>query len=213
MADLVRRFPARGLSNRVLQEVEDELASLPMVLVTPVLSAVLATVLAVSLPASRVRVGIVQSPPIVVSLGLAVLGAVSGIALVSGLLAVWFWQRYLRHGDRQFSHGADHPHGNVFPLGLKCTGRFDAQTLGTFEAWVRRPSGYVERCGELQGDRLQNPTRFLFVINAGEPGEHSARWYVTAPGGRRREIARTTLADPMMTPGMRSGRLARPGSQ
>lgn len=167
-ADRIHRFPRWGLFNRVLHEVEDELASLPMVLFTPVLSAILATVLVVSLPASHVHSGVVDGPPVSVSLGLALLGAISGIVLIGSFLAVWFWRRYLRRGDPRFRPGASHPHGNHFPLGLTCTGQFDAQVLGTFEAWVRRPSGEVQLCGELQGERLQNPTRFLFVVNPGQ---------------------------------------------
>jgi hypothetical protein len=134
MGDRIRDFPRWGLFNRALHEVEGELASLPMVLFTPVLSAILATTLAVSLPASHVRDGVVDGPPVVVILGLAVLGAISGIVLVGLVLARWFWRRYLPQGDPRFRPGADHPHGNVFPLGLTCARQFDAQTLGTFEA-------------------------------------------------------------------------------
>jgi hypothetical protein len=88
MTEPTNNFPRRGVFNRLLQEVEDELASLPMVLVTPILSGVLATALAVSLPASRVHDGVVDGPPVLVSLGLAVLGAVSGLVLVGTVLAV-----------------------------------------------------------------------------------------------------------------------------
>jgi hypothetical protein len=141
MSEPMHDFPRWGLVNRVIHEVEveDELSSLPMVLLTPILSAILATTLAASLPASQVHDGTVEGPSVPLSVGLAVAGAVSGLVLVGIVLTVWFWHRYLRRGDPRFRPGADHPYGNVFPLGLTCTGRFDAQTLGTFEAWVKHP--------------------------------------------------------------------------
>jgi hypothetical protein len=97
---------------------------------------------------------------------------------------------------------------------LTCTGgfdaTFDATNLGTFEAWVKNPSGQVQRCGTL--GELNMPTRFLFFINRPDPqdpkaiGNYHVRWYLTPPNGRRHEIGRSTLTDPATVhPSIRPG--------
>jgi hypothetical protein len=179
------------------------------VALAPICSAALATFVTIRfLPAAHVRGDIVNPPPWLASLGLAMFGAIVGIFIVGGSLWIALWRRYLKRGDPRFKAGATHPHGNYFPLGLTYSGgqAFDAGTLGSYQAFLKHPTGEVTEHGELNGPRLQGPTLFLYAFNPLPPGRYEARWYLTPPGGRRQEICRTTLIDPVITsPAMRPG--------
>lgn len=157
--------------------------------------------------------GVVEPPPFWSSLCFAVLGAMDGIVVVVAVVASWFCLRYrVRGGDPNFTPEARHPQGSVFPFGLTCVGGFDATQLGTFEAWLERPDGNVERCDLLTGEPLQDPTRFFFVVNDYPSGRCRLRWYVTPPGGRQTEVRRAVISHPVYVPGdRRSGRLIPPG--
>ena len=71
-----------------LAETEAELGSLPMVLVTPIVSAVLATVVALQAPPAHVHHNVIDTPALWTSLALAVLGAAGGVLLVILFLAL-----------------------------------------------------------------------------------------------------------------------------
>ena len=140
-----RHFPSGALRDRMRAEVEPALGSSSWVVLAPVCAAALATFVAIRfVPAAHVHDNRVDGPPWLLSLGLAVFGAVIGIFLVGGGLWVWLWRRYLKHGDPRFTAGATHPHGDRFPLGLTYSGdrAFDAGTLGSYQganaSWVRQ---------------------------------------------------------------------------
>jgi hypothetical protein len=205
-----RHFPSGALRDRIRAEVEPALGSWPWVVLAPVCAAALATFVAIRfVPAAHVHDNSVDGPPWLLSLGLAVFGAVIGIFLVGGGLWVWLWRRYLKHGDPRFTAGATHPHADRFPLGLTYSGdrAFDAGTLGSYQAFLKHPSGQVTEHGELNGARLQGPTLFLYFFNALPTGRYEARWYLTPPGARRQEICRAVLIDPVIThPTIRPGK-------
>ena len=192
-------FPHGALERRIKGEVESALSTWPWLFVVPVLTVVVGTALALW----------VSSPPVVVRFVIGVVGSLSGLGVAWVVLWRRFRVRYLRDGDPLFQAGAVHPTARIlYPLGLTYRGDvgFDASSLGSYEAYLKHPTGEVTKHVELKGDRVQRPTLFLFIFNPLPPGQYEARWYLTPSGGRRHEIGRAILIDPKIVyPNVRPG--------
>lgn len=195
-------FPRGRLWNRIVLFAERELASLPMVLITPMVAAITSATFAVKYsPAEHVRDGVVDAPSLVSSLLLAIAGALTGVLLVVVVLAVWFWGRYrFLLGPWVYSSGATGPSGSCFPLGLTFRDAGDPSRLGKFEAWVKLRHGCVVRCDDL--GLAEAPYAWLFDLARPDPHDrelgrdYEVRWYLTPPDGPGYEILRTRVNDP-----------------
>ena len=87
MGDSLHRFPRGRVRARVIAAAEGQLSSLPMVLITPVVAAVAGAVVAfVYTPAERVHDGLVETPSLWASLGLAALAWIHrSVARMTGI--------------------------------------------------------------------------------------------------------------------------------
>jgi hypothetical protein len=99
MPDHPQHFPKWRVQARVAADTERLLGSLPMVLVTPVIAAVFATVVAVHEPSSHVAHAIVIGPSLSSALRYAVEGALGSIFVIVGIVALAMWFRYRIGGD------------------------------------------------------------------------------------------------------------------
>ena len=205
MADPLDQFPRGRVRARVIAEVERELGSLPMVLITPVVAAVAGAVAAfVYTPAERVHDGLVETPSLWASLGLAAVGAAIGIALVLTLLWLWFWLSYIAAPERSWSLGwTDGPNGRAFELLSKSDPPARPIDLANLEIQIKRSDGGFEVVG---GESKLFPGGGpAWVFDRGEiaPEPLAARVYSLQPGKRPYEVLRATIraADPaVLTP-------------
>jgi hypothetical protein len=188
-------------------ETESALASLPVVILAPVVGAAVGAAWAASLPIREVvRNGIVVAQASFWHiLGYAILGVLIGTALVICVTALGVAALYSRRGDPTWGvewHLADTvlPGGGVQKtrtVALVCKGSppVSVATLGNVEAVVRRPPAgdYYWMPNHGLGDGGTNlwihPTG---TLHGDLPrGKWEIRWYGTTPRRRRFEIARS----------------------
>jgi hypothetical protein len=191
-------FPPWNLFWRTWFETERVLSTLPMLIVTPTFAALVATVWAVSTPATmKLHGAVVLVPP---SLGdsvlTAVIGGAVGIAAVISGVFVLVLVRYLAFGDRVWDAGHVEAGGSLY-FELRCLASAPRmpETLGALGCTVRTPSGrlwlaqganFIRREGSPGGivARSELPT---------EPGRYEVRWYAEENKGRVHEIARAKV--------------------
>ena len=106
MPDSPDRFYRWAVAWRVVSEVEQVIATFPMVLIAPVVAAMVGTVVAVVYqPAEHVLNGVVVGPALGFSIVLAAGGSLLGGLLIAGFLAARSWGRYRFRGFRQPVNG------------------------------------------------------------------------------------------------------------
>jgi hypothetical protein len=186
------------LRARVVADTEKELGSLPMVLLTPVIAAVFATVIAVSEPAAHVVQDTVEAPGLAEALLYAAEGAAGGIILVILLVSLYEFVRYWFRGDSVWRASAEMnspPPNMFFELVIRGPHPSSPATLGALECLVETPGGACyssARHGQLL-DRM-NPSGKIWQLSATpEAGRFQARWYAVPDGKTLIEIARCTL--------------------
>ncbi len=143
------RFPHARVLSRVFAETENELGTLPMVLITPVVAAVAGAVVAfVYTPAEHVHNGLVETPSLWASLGLAAVGAVIGIVLVVAALGLWLWFSYITCPERSWRLGwTDGTDGRVFQLVSNTNPPARPIDLANLEIWIKRSDGNFDAVG------------------------------------------------------------------
>jgi hypothetical protein len=210
MADLLDAFPRGRVRSRVIADTEKELGSLPMVLITPVVAAVVGAVVAfVYTPAERVRDGLVETPSLWASLGLAAVGAALGVAIVMTVLGLWSWLSYLACPERNWRLGwTDGPDGRAFELLSRTDPPARSVDLANLEIQIKRSTG---GCEVVSGEINLFPgggTAWVFHHGEISPEPRTARVYSLQPAKRPYEVLRTTLrgSDPTVpTPHDRFG--------
>lgn len=200
MAESLECFPRGRVRARVIANIEEEVGSLPMVLITPIVAAVAGAVVTfVYTPAERVHNGLVETPSLWTSLGLAAVGAAIGIVLVITLLGLWFWLSYLVSPERSWGLGwTDGPDGRAFELFSKANPPVRAIDLAKLEIRIKRLDG---SCDVVGGETKLFPGAGpAWVFEHGEISTEPrrARVYSLQPGKRPYEVLRTTIraADP-----------------
>lgn len=215
MADSVDSFPRGRVRSRAIADTERELGSLPMVLITPVVAAVVGAVVAfVYTPAERVHNGLVETPSLWTTLALAALGALLGVALVLTVLVLWFWLSYIARPERDWRLAwTDGPDGRAFEIVGSTNPPARPIDLATLEIQIERSAGPFEVVG---GEiKLFPGSGQAWVFDHGEMSAEpcTVRVYSSQPGKRPYEVLRTMIraADPAgHTPHHRSR--ATPGS-
>ncbi len=195
MADSLDRFPRGRLRARVIANTEKELGSLPMVLITPVVAAVAgAVVVFVYTPAEHVNDGLVETPSLWASLGLAAVGAAIGIVLVLTMLGLWFWLSYLASPERSWRLGwTDGTDGRAFALLSDTNPPARPIDVANLQIWIKRSDGDFEVVGG--ESKLLPGGGPAWVFGHGEisPEPRTARVYSLQPGKRPYELLRTTI--------------------
>jgi len=191
MATELTNFPHGCVRARVRWWTENLLGSLPMVLVTPLVASVLATVLAVSQPSEAVRHGRVVSPSFLTSLGLALGGGVGGIAAVVTLSILCVWLRYWISGYQDPKLESVRTSGQTALITLQGRrGRKGpAPTVSALEAFVRGPQGVVHH---YKGDETSDG---IVLGQPPAPGAYEVRWYGQTTRHARYEITRQKLIE------------------
>lgn len=165
-----------------------------MVVITPTVSAILATVLTVSGPAATVHDGVVDGPPLSVSLLYAVGGAIGGIVAVVLAIGMYCWARYLIHGDPHWRAGYVVPGGLRREFGITCAAPITLASVGTMEMWVKEPTGRLAVYPDRTLQRHGNPATFYLPEEPTVPGGYELRWVREPPDGPKREICRTKVS-------------------
>ena len=187
-------FPGGRLRRRIVYSVEGTLASLPMVLMLPIIAAVAGTAWAISRPSLTIRNGLVVGEQ---SFGSAllngVLGGIVGLAAVIALVSAVTYALYCLRGDRIWEAGYGGRYQKVMFWELRCRQGIvpaDPSHLGTVECWVKTPAGNVARySGELV--RRHDPNGLVARMSLDhEPGSYEVRWYAAREGEGLREVTR-----------------------
>jgi hypothetical protein len=202
MAVSLDSFPRGRVRARVIADTEKELGSLPMVLITPVVAAVVGSVVAfVYAPAERVHDGLVEAPSLWASLGLAVIGAALGVAVVLLLLGLWFWLSYLAAPEREWSLGwTDGPDGRAFELLSRTNPPARPIDLANLEIHVKRSTGGSEVVGGEVKLVMGDGRTWVFDHGEISAERRTARVYSLQPDRPPYEVLRTTIraADPTL---------------
>lgn len=179
----------------MVANTEAELGSLPMVLMTPVVAAVLGAAVAFRYtPAQHVHDGVVVGPSLWWSLLLAAVGAAVGISLVLVMLGLSFWLGYLARPERIWSLGhTDGVDGRAFTLVSETIPPAKPIDLADLEIWTERSPGDFEIIGG--ESKLFPGSGSAWVFNHGEIASEprKARVYSLQPGKRPYEVLRTTV--------------------
>jgi len=194
-------FPRGRLWRRLYQDTEVALGSLPLLVVTPILTATCATFLATALPAQTVQNGVVVGPSGWLTLGLAVAGGVLGVVATAVGTFLVLLTSYLTRGDSSWNahqwgarpEGATGPDsfGSVM-LACKIASGLTVMDLGDYECWIRTPDGQVWEIldGSYGGSgRAGASAMFAELVD----GKHHVRWYATKRRSKHVEIARAPI--------------------
>jgi hypothetical protein len=211
----MKRFPRWRLFQRHLTGTEATLGSLPMVILTPIIAAVIAAAWAASAPTREVvRRGVVVGQASFFDVLLsAAFGALLGIALVVVGVALKSVVSYHLRGDPswevRWDIGKETPSPAVTTtrndVRLVCVTDppIDVTTLGYVDAVVRLPTGEWRRMPQNGLGPIyvtpgpNSPTNGWYFQPVGSPsgpfppGGYEVRWYGTTARGWRFEIARS----------------------
>jgi hypothetical protein len=189
------RFPRGRLRARVVSDTERELGSLPMVVITPVVAAIVgATVASHYTRAEHVHDGVVGEPSLWWSLLLAAAGAAVGILLVLCVLSLLLWFGYRARPERLWSLGhTDSADGRAFRLMSKTTPSAKPVDLAELEIWIERSRGDFEVVGGKT--ELFPGSGSAWVFSQGEITSEvrKVRVYSLPAGDRPYEVLRTTI--------------------
>jgi hypothetical protein len=190
------RFPRWRVFWRTWSGTEQRLGTLPMVIVTPAVVSLFATVWAVSNPSEIERRGVVRlvPQPLVNVVMNALFGGVVGVLAVIGVVfvGVWIWYRLLV-GDATWDarYGETTHEFMFFDLRCKPPVPVASSTLGAVECMVKTPGGQVMTAVGPGNVWASNPVgiRAQFHIRR-ELGVYSVRWYAARGQSRLQEVAR-----------------------
>jgi hypothetical protein len=180
----------------VVFSVETALASFPMVLIVPTVSALTGAAWAISHPPDTVQYGlVVHEGSFLEVLANGVAGAIGGLLALTLLMFAWSWARYrvLGGGDRIWQALYCGRHNRILLLELRCRPDVvpaDPLHLGETECWIKTPAGHVLR---VQGHKqaVEEPNGLMvFAHTEREAGRYEVRWYAAREGEKWREIAR-----------------------
>jgi hypothetical protein len=184
-------------------KTEATLGSLPMVVFTPVVGAIVGTAWATAEPTREVvRHGVlVAEGSFLNALLFAAVGAALGIALVISAISLWFVTSYWVRGDPAWEarlEFLDKTKNGIHASGSSAIRRTvsdppsDVATLGDVEVVLRQPSGrfsHMPRRG-MNGDQSAIGFAPMGLGTHFPRGEYEIRWYGTFPSRRRYEITR-----------------------
>jgi hypothetical protein len=197
MPDAPQRLRKWRVGARVVADTERELGSLPMVLLTPVIAAVFATVVAVHEPSTHVHDGVVVGPSLLEALRYAVEGALGSILFVVVLVALLMWLPYRIAGDPVWKavgpRGSEQGPPELWYFKLRRGGPHPADpgVLGALEFAVRMPSGSVRCAAQNRIVRVADDEEVIArSYLAGEPGDYHFRWYAVPDGKTMIEVGR-----------------------
>lgn len=185
-----RQFPRFAVFWRTWIMTGRVLGSLPMVIVTPTLAALVATVLAAATPPTTTiqRHAVLIPPSLGDSVASAVVGAAVGILAVVAIVwcGVWLWYR-ITGADREWEavYAATDGDGEM-QFELRSKGRGSVLPFAPItrlghdpECWIRTPSGKTKRFSTRAGMNVLIPNGGLYVRLHEEPapGVYEFRWY------------------------------------
>jgi hypothetical protein len=202
MPEQLSHFPRLRLVRRIWQDTEATLGSLPMLFITAIVVAALATALALTQPDQTVKNGHVLSPSYVTTFLLTVGGGVGGLAATALLTFSALLGRYLFRGDGSWDAayldlnppGADQPLA-FFELRCKTAPVLDLFMLGDMECVVATPTGAMRSAEFMTPIRQQG--RMSAQFPGATRGTYKVRWYGTRHRAKHVEIARATVPIPL----------------